>query len=618
MKKEIKFVEDEINEEVEVQKEKDINNEFIKMFINTKLKSYLTFDELLKLTTTKVITEASEIIINHIKNLVSLTNKDIYIYNESIAIHHKLNNQMDVDNFLTVFIITFVENSISKLSKSNSDTIHKFYNTGYVRKQVLQLLKTNLRVNADTFDDPKLGEVHFKNGYIKLKTLTFHKRKRTDYMTYCLFRDYKPSPKRKREIIENVIKQIYTNEDDKNCVLESFGEGISGYSSKSQYNLFLLGIGSSGKSTLMKMAKVSFKEMIFEFKEDTFAVNNSKADRVLNMLMYNPFIRIMWVNELKGKIDDSLFKQVCEGQVNTTTLFQEGQNIIKFNALLVNTMNEFPNIKIDSGVERRIRSLEHQSRFTHNKKEVDEKNNVFLADKNLIDNITNDEELQNAFIEIICEYAHDFLNGKTYELSKNFKETKSNIVDTNDIIKEYVESHLIKTNNEKDKIDLDEIHETFKTNYPNSKITKQQLLGQLKDKGFVYNSNVRSPKDSKKRGCFVNVKFNDNEEEKGNPLDNGVEDSDDKKELIKQNERLQEENDKLKAELEKMKALLLSLQKPKPQTDEELEKELTELIQSPPKQTKEEINTIDDEDINDIIDFIKPKKIIKKTKTSKK
>lgn len=172
----------------------------------------------------------------------------------------------------------------------------------------------------------------------------------------------------------------------------------------------------------MKMSKSAFKEMIFEFKEDTFAVNNSKADRVLNMLMYNPYIRIRWVNELKGKIDDSLFKQICEGQVNTTTLFQEGQNIIKFNALLVNTMNEFPNIKIDSGVERRIKSLEHQAKFTQNKKEVDEKNNIYLADNNLNDNFANDEELQNAFIEIISEYAYEFLNDKRYELSKNFKE----------------------------------------------------------------------------------------------------------------------------------------------------------------------------------------------------
>ncbi len=59
-----------------------------------------------------------------------------------------------------------------------------------------------------TFTNPKLGEIHFKNGYIKLITQTFHKRKRTDFMTYCIWRDYKQSPQLKRQKIENIINQI--------------------------------------------------------------------------------------------------------------------------------------------------------------------------------------------------------------------------------------------------------------------------------------------------------------------------------------------------------------------------------------------------------------------------
>lgn len=517
MKFEIKFVEDEINNDEEVKKQLDSNNEFIRTFINTKLSNYLKFNEILTLVTTKEITEASNIIIKYIKDVISLCNNDIYIYNETINIHHKLNNQMLCDDFLTVFIITFVENSLNKLNKADNATIKKFYKANFVSNMILKMVKANLRVNSDTFSQPKLGEIHFKNGYIKLQDLTFHKRRRTDYMTYCLFRDYKKAPELKREYIENVINQIYPDLNDKNCVLECFGEAISGHSTKSQYNLFLLGIGSSGKSTLMKMSKSSFKEMIFEFKEDTFAVNNTKADRVLNMLMYNPYVRIMWVNELKGKIDDSLFKQICEGQVNTTTLFQEGQNIIKFNALLVNTMNEFPNIKIDSGVERRIKSLEHKSKFTTNKKEVDPKKNIYLADNNLTCSIANDEELQNAFVEIICEYAYEFLNGKRYELSQNFKETKQDIVDTNDIVKEFIMSHVIKTEDENDKVDLHEIFESFKMNFPTSKISDKLLKGILKDKGLIFNANVRSPKDSNKRGCFICIKLKDDNEEGDNP-----------------------------------------------------------------------------------------------------
>ena len=39
--------------------------------------------------------------------------------------------------------------------------------------------------------------------------------------------------------------------------------------------------------------------------------------------------------------------------------------------------------------------------------------------------------------------------------------------------KEFIENYLVKTEDEKDKIDLDEMHETFRAIYQNSKITKQ-------------------------------------------------------------------------------------------------------------------------------------------------
>ncbi len=602
----IKFIENENTNIDESEKQSDVNNEFIRVFINSKLKKYLSFNELLTLCTSKLVSDSSNIIIKYIINYISISNNDIYIYNEELAIHHKLKNDMSIDDFLTVYIISFVEKSVNLLKQTDKVNLEKFYNTKYVNNKILSLLKTNLTVKDDTFTNPKLGEIHFKNGYIKLITQTFHRRKRTDFMTYCIWRDYKQSSKLKRQKIENIINQIYTDNDDKNCVLESFADGISGTSNKSQYNLFLLGPGSSGKSSLMKICKVSLKEMIFEFKEDTFAQNNGKADRVLNMLMYNPYIRIMWVNELKGKIDDSLFKQVCEGQVQTTTLFQEGQNVVKFNALLVNTMNDFPNIKIDSGVERRIKSLEHKSKFTTNKQEVNEKKNIYYADSNLIDEISNDEELQNAFVEILCEYAYEFLNGKRYELSKNFKETKSNIVDTNDVLKEFIENHLVKTEDEKDKIDLEEMHESFKAIYPNSKITKQQLLGSLKDKGLKYNSSARSPKDTKKRGCFICVKYENssNEEESKtdysfgvHPIDQGIENQEMKylnkiKELEEKLKLLEEENKVLKdskkvveinqIEVPKKTLSIVELNK---KINYDTDSELDEFLVKPKKQT---------------------------------
>lgn len=132
---------------------------------------------------------------------------------------------------------------------------------------------------------------------------------------------------------------------------------------------------------------------------------------------------------------------------------------------------------------------------------------TYLADFDLMNTFESDDDYKNAFFEIICEYAYYFLNGHRYELSDNFKETKLSIVDTNDIVKEFVESSLKTTDDEKDKISGSTMFKYFKNEYPNSNITHQQLLGALKDKNIKYNSSVRCPIDKQKRGCLICVKY---------------------------------------------------------------------------------------------------------------
>ncbi len=522
----IRFLSQEENELLS--KNEPVNNlDFIKQFVNNKTTKRIKYDDFLTLSTTKFRSKISEILCKYLSKYISISNNCLYIYSKELKIHYKTNYLIDCDELLSNYIITFCEASYEKLEPSQQNLIYKPF-LGNIGKTNLNLIKTNLRVSDEIFNNPKIGEIHFKDGYIDLKNLEFRERKRTDYMTFCIFRNFKPENgteklyKDAKTKLLKIINQIYPDENDKNCVLESFSEALIGISSKSQYNLFLLGMGSSGKSTLMKIIKNAFGEMIFQFKDDTFAKNNQKSDRVLNMLMLNPYIRIMWVNELKGKIDDSLFKQICEGEIQTTTLFKEGMNTVKFNALLVNTMNEFPNIKIDSGVERRIRSLEHKSKFTTDKKIVDDTKHIYYANADLIDEIANDEIFLNVFVELIAEYAHKFLKGEKYELSNNFKETKINIIDTNDTIKQFIDEEFIKTEDPKDKMNLEDIYNHFKVKYPQSRITYQQFISSKEkfiSKGYEYKPDIRF---KNKRGGFIYIKTNDDiddDVEEESPLD---------------------------------------------------------------------------------------------------
>jgi len=547
----IEFVE-EIIDEKEQQKEEEENNavsDFVKKFIHTKFDKYISYDDLLMLKNTNLITTQSNILTNYIKNLISIVNGEkIYLYFNDVKIHYLLTG-MNPDKFLQVFTIHFIETSINQLTQKQRDTLKNM--NGKLSNDVREQIETDLRVDEKTFQNPKLEQIHFKNGYIHLKTLKFKQRKRTDYMTYCINRDFKPVKDSSKKIVMNLLKKIYPEENDRDCVCECFGESISGHSTKSQYNLFLLGEGSTGKSTIMKLCKIAFKEMVFELKEDTFAINNHKSDRVLNCLMYNPFIRLLWVNELKGKIDDSLYKQFVEGQIHTTTLFKEGQNTIFHHALLVCSMNNLPNIIMDSGVERRIKGLTHNSHFTDKKELVDENLNIYLKDESLIHKFNDDEDLQNAFVEILCEYACRFLKGERFKPSKNFVETKQGVVNTNDIVQDFINQYLTKTSNEKDKVSIDEMETWFKTHFPNSRITKQQLTGHLKDKGFKYSPDARIPNTSK-RGCFVCVKIN-NQTDNNSFLDDNIDYAFGKSEEIKV---LSDENKSLKKQIQELKSQL--------------------------------------------------------------
>ena len=107
--------------------------------------------------------------------------------------------------------------------------------------------------------------------------------------------------RKKAKTISKILRKIYPLQQDFNYIMEMLSEAMLGISPKSQRNLFLLGLGSSAKSTIMEMLELSFDKMILQLKEDTLCINNQKADRIINMLMSNPFVRIYYINEMKGK-----------------------------------------------------------------------------------------------------------------------------------------------------------------------------------------------------------------------------------------------------------------------------------------------------------------------------
>jgi len=391
----------------------------------------------------------------------------------------------------------------------------------------------------------------FNNGYVDLKDGSFKQRNHNEhYITEYISRDYEPSTKKQQKKILKFIKKTYPNEDDLKCILLNLGSALSGKSNSDQTNLFLLGKGSSGKSTLMLLTLATIECYFKELQSDTFSHGNTKIDKILNTFTKTPHIRIIWVNEMKDtKIDETLFKSFCEGKLQTTKVYEDGTfNFPHYGKCFI-TANTMPNIKVDSGVSRRFVGYTHTSEFTHDKTKVNEENHIYEVNKNFVDDII-EMNLLNAWFDILCKYCKKWLNGKKPKYTLNFQETKSTVMDSNDIFQDFIDSELRITNNPNDKIGKDLMYQLFKTKYPKKYLTILQVINSLKEKKLTYDCQRRY---EKVKGSFIGVCIADDRDD--NPEEEIENNNTNKQDTIEQQLlKLKKDNELLKAENEKLKS----------------------------------------------------------------
>ena len=225
---------------------------------------------------------------------------------------------------------------------------------------------------------------------------------------------------------------------------------LTGRSTIDQHALFLLGLGSSGKSNLMKITQAAIECYFKEIAGNIFTKGNRELSKLLNTYSIEPYIRVSWINEPSDtKMDGPVFKRFCVGDNQTVRLYSDGCFTFKHHSCITATANTMPQIIIDSGTSRRIKSYTHKSKFTNNKDEVNEELHVYAEDKDILDNTIKKQKLQLPWFHILAEYAKQWLKDKSIEYTDNFKETTEMVIMTNDIMQDFIDGTLILTKNEK-------------------------------------------------------------------------------------------------------------------------------------------------------------------------
>ncbi len=483
------------------------------------MNSLLTRENLEVLITSCFPNEKAKIISTNLIQKCFIYKKHFYVYQENVTYKkiscdemkskiYKITTQLIEDSFKGLNDenqrLLIAENSGK--GKTHYSTI--FTNTS-VDKYYPQLLNDLTKDEDEITFDLTIGEIHFNNGYMNLKTKKFEPRDKTKhFITKYIQRDYVASSESQRNIIYSHIKKIIPNEDDLKCILTVFGSALSGNSVIDQDTLFMLGKGSAGKSFLLSLTQTTVECYLQVIQANMFCADNGKIDKILNTFG-DSAIRYIWINEMEDKrMNESLFKSFCEGLIQTTKLYADGQVEIKHYAKVIVTGNVMPVIKIDTGVTRRFKGYEHTSQFIKpedvtDNNTIDEKNHRYLADTKLIEKLS-EQKLLDAFFDILVEYCNKWMNGEKPQWTANFQETSENVMASNDWIKDFVDSQIIITGDDKNRIGKENMMKKLKLTYPDRHLNMGQMITSLKAKNLKYESQMRC---DHMQGCFVGVKF---------------------------------------------------------------------------------------------------------------
>jgi phage/plasmid-associated DNA primase len=533
-----------------------------------KSKDLLDYTNLETLITTQFPNEKAKLISSKLLNYLFIQNSTLYILQKNRT-YKAITG--DADKHLMTMTTKLIELSIKSLSKDNQDLLRLRHEKRFKIINDNKDVKTyydQLFIYLNPVDEVKFDitpiELHFNNGYIDLSTGELKQRHKKHRITKYIRRDYEPSTKPQRNYLKDtIINRIYPDERERNCILSVLGSALSGLCERDQTSLFLIGNGSSGKSTMLEITEMAIECYFKSLNSETFSQSSTKIDKIFNSYMYDPQIRISFINEPKDeRMDAERYKAFIDGKCVTTRLYKEEAHTVYHSSKVITCANMLPNMKFDTGSKRRACAGHHKSTFVDDENKVDESKHIYLKNKNIKKEII-EKDLLNAWIDILVQKCVKWIGGKEIDYSC-FKEVQADMQDGNDIIQDFIDGEIKLTDNPKDKIGKDEMHKRFSDKYPKKFLNVLQIITSLKEKGLIYNSQVRR---HGVKGSFIGVRFGSsyNPEEIINECEQQKDDE--KEELKKQIEELKRQVEEMKKQPKKK----VVVEEPEPESLSDLE-----------------------------------------------
>jgi hypothetical protein len=458
------------------------------------------------------------VFVKHIKRKLIVSRDELYIYDKKLNIYSKCENGFteNVKNKVIGLCKSLVTDSIAEIERlvgyipPNIEEHMRFLQGTPFYSDIIQKIYDGLRNNEAKFDEYN-NQIHFKNGYIKLneKTLKVYPRVfGVDYVTKYIDRNFVPASESAKTWVDNQLNTVYTNKKCKMASLFYLLRSFTGTVTDDQYLVFMKGMGSSGKSTLINFIKIATECYFTELNNDLLTEGNSNVNKILNLFEFNKMLRFCWINELKDKkVDAALLKKIVDGDLQTIKLYKEGSFSFKLYALICITANKALKFDVDTGITRRVVGILHDSKFVDTKKEITDAK-TFLKDKKLLTQLMSNDDYKNAFIEIIVEQCAKHNSGETVKMPAEFLELKEDMINDNDKFKDFIDIALEDTGRDEDRISKRQMQDKYLEIFKRNHASVVDINSALREKGLRYQRQYRV-KGQKDQGCYVGYKFKD-------------------------------------------------------------------------------------------------------------
>ena len=262
--------------------------------------------------------------------------------------------------------------------------------------------------------DSKCTLIGFKNGVFDLENYEFRNGHPEDYISFTTNNDYIKYDESSELILQinDFINKIYTKEHIRTYVLKLFSSFLNGNIKDEKFHIFT-GSGANGKSKIIELYQSSFGDYCGQFNVSLLTQKRVKSNETNSELAQSKGKRFMVLQEpCEGEeINTGFMKELTGGDTIVCRGLFKDPISFKPQSHMILTCNHLPNIPSDDdGTWRRLRVVEHKSKFTDNPNPKIK--NEFKIDKEIS---LKFEDWKESFMSLLIHYYKIYNKEGIYE-----------------------------------------------------------------------------------------------------------------------------------------------------------------------------------------------------------